>query len=126
MARTKPNISEKENKEKRAISNRIYFASERGRERVRAAQQKYSKTVKRKESDRVYRKMYSLTERGIEIINRINRHQVESISDPYIRGIIKSFIKVDSTLVPQELIELKRLQLKLNRVCRHIKNLQQP
>lgn len=111
-----PEIQSKpsEEKEKRKRWMAKYFKSEKGLEKLKKAQQKYYKTKKGKEAKRRY---YD-SEKGQKIQDSCNTRVVINISDSYVISLIKA--SCSNTLnklqdIPDDLIELKRLHLKLKR-----------
>lgn len=118
---------------------KLYFNTEKGKEKKETWLINNRTNIL--ESHRVYRKNnlekilkreQIWKENNIEIIKiKSNKHRIkskESLTDAYICKTLKDIIgnnnfpKIKNNLIPQELIELKRIQIKTFRLCQQLQN----
>lgn len=115
--------------EKGKKAKKKYLDSDKGKKALMIGAKKYSLTEKGKESTRrgvdKYKKNNS--ERYLEGKRASSKKKSSELSASYIKQLIKTNFKrgnkeVSIKDIPQELIELKRKQIKLKRLCQSIKN----
>lgn len=81
--------------------------------------------IQNKEKIAINKKIWKLNNHEIYSAyhKRISKFHIENLTDLYIISLLKSKINKSKLIeIPQELIELKRIQLKTFRLCQQLKN----
>ena len=80
----------------------------------------YAKTDKHRQYIRKYDKVNREKKNGYN--SKWLRKSSEELRDLYVRRQIQKMLHIPTELIPQELVELKRIQLKTYRLCQQLQN----
>ena len=80
-----------------------------------------AKEYRLKNKEKISKRMKEYVAKNIELYRRYNRKKTECVSDYYVKRILLQTGFIEEQISP-ELIELKRITLKTERLCRRLKN----
>lgn len=105
-------------KEKIAISKKKYL--ERNKEKIFIRNKKYCE--ENKEQVKLSRKKYSSKPVVKQRAREFKLIQIKELTDSYIKLLIKTKLNVENIKIPNEMIEIVRLQIQIKRLIKEKKN----